>query len=306
MMMQETPPTPTEKTKSAAVSPRSRLRASWRLARAVWGLASDNHIGLIAAGVAFFGLFGIFPGIAAVIAIFGLLADPLVVAQQLMLLEDIIPQDAYNLIAAQVYRLAAAPNQALGWTTALSILLALWACRAGVAALIGGLQAIAGQRSRSGLRQAFVAMLLTLALVALAVVALIVVIIMPVVLAIFPLEIFPLAGAAGWLLEALRWALALFVLITGLGLLYRFGPARTTGRFRWVSVGAVLVIVLWVAASAGLSAYLTHFGNYNEVYGSLGAVIGLLLWLYLSAYLILLGAALNVLVEGRASDRQAG
>jgi len=205
----------------------------------------------------------------------------------------IIPPDAYNLIASQVFRLVAAPSGALGWATGVSIALALWSCRAGVAALIGGLNAIAGQRMRSGIWQVIVALLLTFALVTLAIVALTVVVIVPILLAFIPV-----ANSTAWLLEGIRWLIALGVLMLGLSLLYRFGPARIGNRGRWFTVGAFVVVVLWVAASAGLSYYLTNFASYNEVYGSIGAVIGLLLWLYVSAYLILLGAALNVEVHG--------
>lgn len=269
------------------------LKRIWQILAAVWKTAGEKHIGLIAAGVAFFGMFGIFPGIAAVIAIFGLIADPVVIAEQLALMEDIIPPDAYNLIASQVFRLVAAPTDALGWATVVSIALALWSSRAGVAALIGGLNAIAGQRTRNGLWQMVVALLLTFALVTLAIIALTVVVIVPIILAFIPM-----AGATAWVLEAMRWLIALGVLMTGLSLLYRFGPVRIGGRGRWITVGAFVFVVLWVGASAGLSYYLTNFASYNEVYGSIGAVIGLLLWLYVSAYLILLGAALNVAVHG--------
>lgn len=266
----------------------------WRVLVAVWKTAGEKHIGLIAAGVAFFGIFGIFPGIAAVIAIFGLMADPVVIAEQLTLMEGIIPPDAYRLLSNQVNGLVNAGSGTLGWATVVSITLALWSSRAGVSALIGGLNAIAGQRLRNGIWQMVVALLLTFALVALAIVAMTVVVVLPIVLAFIPL-----ATPTAWLLEGARWLIALGVLMTGLSLLYRFGPARVdSARGRWITVGAVVVVILWVAASVGLSYYLTNFASYNEVYGSIGAVIGLLLWLYVSAYLILLGAALNVAVHG--------
>ena len=238
-------------------------------------------------------MFGIFPGIAAVIAIFGLVADPMVIAEQLVLMQDIIPPDAYQLLSSQINRLVNAPSQALGWATFVSITLALWSCRAGVGALIGGLNAIAGQRVRNGIWQMVVAFLLTVALVSLAITALTVVVLLPIALAFIPM-----ATSTAWLLEGVRWLIALGVLMLALSLLYRFGPARIGSRGRWFTVGAFVVVVLWVAASAGLSFYLTNFASYNEVYGSIGAVIGLLLWLYVSAYLILLGAALNVEVHG--------
>lgn len=273
---------------------------TWRVLSAVWTTAGEKHLGLIAAGVAFFGVFGIFPGIAAIIAIFGLVADPVVIGEQLVLMEGIIPPDAYRLLSSQINRLVSAPSDALGWATVVSITLALWSCRAGVGALIGGLNAIAGQRVRNGIWQMVVAFMLTIALVSLAIVALMVVVVLPIGLAFIPV-----ATSTAWLLEGARWLIALSVLMIGLSLLYRFGPARIGSRGRWITVGAFAVVILWVAASAGLSYYLTNFGSYNEVYGSIGAVIGLLLWLYVSAYLILLGAALNVHVHGYDKPRSS-
>ena len=273
----------------------SQVQQVWHVASRVFTTAGEKHLGLIAAGVAFFGMFGIFPGIAAIVTIFGLVADPVVIVDQLTLMEDIFPVDVYNMIEAQVTTLVTAPAQSLGLATALSILLAIWACRAAVGALIGGLNAIAGEEQRNTFLGILVALLMTFALVFLAVVAITVVIILPIVMAFLPLP----TGTA-WLLEGLRWVVALSVLLSALGLLYRFGPVRTGEcRGRWITTGAVVVVVLWIAASAGLSFYLTNFGSYNEFYGSIGAVIGMKLWLYVSAYLILLGAALNMHVHGR-------
>jgi membrane protein len=274
----------------------------WRILVAVWTTASEKHLGLIAAGVAFFGMFGIFPGIAAVIAIFGLVADPVVIAEQLALMEGIIPDGAYGLLSSQVNGLVNAPSEALGWATFVSITLALWSCRAGVAALIGGLNAIAGHRQRNGFIQLFVAFLLTMALVSMAIIAVLMVVVLPIAVTLISsltATDWLQQGQIAWLLEGARWLIALAVLILALSLLYRYGPARIGGRGRWFTVGAFVVVILWVAASMGLSYYLSNFASYNEVYGSIGAVIGLLLWLYVSAYLILLGAALNVEVHGQ-------
>ncbi len=272
----------------------------WRLLSATWLLAGRKQVSLIAAGVAFFGMFALFPGMAAIIAIFGLVADPFVVTEQLDLMADIIPTDAYDLFSGQIQRLLSAQSRTLGWTTFVSIMLALWSSRAGVAALMGGLNAIAGVAPRNGIWQAVVAFGLTICLVSLAVVALFAVVIAPVVLAFVPL-----AGATVWLLEGLRWIIALGVLLLALGLLYKYGPAPSGQRGRWFTVGAFVTVVLWIGASAGLSYYLTNFGSYNEVYGSIGAVIGLLLWLYVSAYLILLGAALNTQVHRNSAQPTA-
>lgn len=275
-----------------------KMSEIWRIGVAVFTTAGEKHLGLIAAGVAFFGMFGIFPGLAAIIAIFGLVADPVVISDQLHLMQDIIPDDAYRLLDAQVTALVLAPTQSLGWATILSILLALWSCRAAVGALIGGLNAIAGQRQRNTFVEILIALVLTFALVFLAIIAVNVVIVLPIVMAFLPIP----TGTA-WLLEGLRWLVALAVLMAGLGLLYRFGPVRDR-RGRWITIGALVVIVVWIAASAGLSFYLTNFASYNELYGSIGAVIGMMLWLYVSAYLILLGAALNMHVHGQRHKAQ--
>ncbi len=272
------------------------LRAFWRLLSDVWNTASERHLGLIAAGVAFFGMFAIFPGIGAVISIFGILADPVIVVEQLVLLKDIIPPDTYAILESQTERLLGARNDALSWASAVSIALALWAARAGVAALMGGLNAIAARPPRDGVRHLLVALALTLCLVLLGIVALAAVIIAPLILAFFPIQ-----GAGALILEWFRWALVIVVLYAALSLLYRYGPNQIGARLKWFTLGSAVVIVLWMAASIGLSYYLTNFASYNEVYGSIGAVIGMLLWLYVSAYLILLGATLNLHLHGGVS-----
>lgn len=264
------------------------LKRCWTVLRSVWRLIGEKQLGLIAAGVAFFGMFGIFPGIAALISIFGLISDPVVVMDQLTLLEDIIPPDAYGLVSGQMSRLLSARADTLGLTTFISIAVALWSSRAGVAALMGGLNAIAGTPPRNGVWQAIVALGLTICLIMLAAIAMMAVVVAPVLLAFLPIT-----GGTAQVLEVLRWIVALVTLLLALGLLYRFGPSPNVQRGRWFTIGAVIVVILWIAASSGLSYYLSNFASYNEVYGSIGAVIGLLLWLYVSAYLVLLGAALN-------------
>ncbi len=277
-----------------------KLKTIWNRVWSVYTQAGERHIGLIAAGVAFFGMFGVFPGIAAVVAVFGLVADADIVADQLALMEDVIPEDAYSLLQGQLEALLTARTDTLGWATLVSVALAIWSARAAVAALMGGLNAIEGVPARGGLRQVFVAINLTVCLVALAVVALVAVVVVPVIIAFAPIAV-----STAWVLEFIRWSIALAVLFGGLSLLYRFGPNLRGARRPWVTAGAGIVVVVWVLSSAGLGYYLTNFGSYEAVYGSLGAVIGMLLWLYVSAYLVLLGAVVNAEIYGAAADHLA-
>jgi membrane protein len=276
------------------------MNLSWRMVqvwseklRRVWYLTDRVHLGLIAAGVAFYASLSIFPGIAALIALFGLMADPAVVETELQLLREVIPDDAYVLLADQVTRLLQAGRLTLGWTTALSVGIALWSARAGVGALIEGLNAIYGIPNRGGLWHMAFSLILTLVLIAMAIAAMLVVFVAPILIAYLPLS----ADMTGWL-SLLRWITALVLMLGGLALVYRFGPNRRLRRSVFMTWGAVAVIALWLGASAGLSFYMSNFPSYNEVYGSIGAVVALMLWMYVSAYLVLLGAALNAVREG--------
>ena len=262
--------------------------------RDVFALADRVHLGLISAGVAFFGMFSIFPGLAALIALFGLVADPVIVEEQLALVAELIPTEAYELISGQIDRLLAAQTGTLGFATLLSFVLALWAARAGVAALIQGLNAIVGRPNRRGLWHYVVAILMTLSLIGISFGALLMVVVVPVALALLPL-----ADSTVWLLEGLRWAVTFLIVLAALSVLYRFGPNQRGSRMGWITPGAFLVVVVWNAASLAFSYYLTNFGSYNEVYGSIGAVIAMLMWLYISAYLVLMGAAVNVVLDPR-------
>lgn len=265
---------------------------AWRFGRALMDAAGEQNVGLISAGIAFYGLFAVFPAMAALIAIFGLIADPSVVYAQLEMLAEFMPAGAYALIEAQLLSLLSAPSQALGWATLLSLGIALWSARAGVAALVLGLNAIYGTPNRGGARHIMVAMLLTLSLIGMAVIALFMVVIAPIAIALLPLQ-----TETEQLLELIRWIVAITTLLAALGLLYRYGPNRSGARMSWLTPGALLVVLAWFAASAGFSLYVANFGSYNEVYGSIGAVVALLMWLYISAYLILLGAVMNVALE---------
>lgn len=269
-------------------------RTAFDIGRQVVDDLGEKNAGLISAGVAFYGLFAIFPGIAAFISLFGLFADPSVVEVQLDLMAALMPEGVFKLFETQIDGLLSAGSATLGLTTLVSIGLALWSARTGVAALIRGLNAIFDRPNRSSIRHILVALLLTVCLVGIAIVALLMVVVAPILLAVIPFD-----TDQALLLEGIRWMLVIAVLFVGLGLLYRYGPNRRYARLGWVTPGAVVVVIVWLVMSVAFSVYVANFSTYNEVYGSLGAVIALLFWFYLSAYLILVGAALNFTLDRR-------
>ena len=274
---------------------------SLRVLKRVWVATGERNLDLIAAGVAFYAMLAVFPAVAAVIALWGFWSDPVIVENQLDLLRRFIPAEAFLLLRGQVDALVRANSSTLGWTTIISIGAALWATRAGVAALIRGVNTVYGTRPRTGFWHWVAAIAMTFALIAIALTALISVVVVPVALVFLPL-----GPATGFALSAARWVLVVIVFLTGLGLLYRYGPNVETSRPAWVSPGAVFALVIWAAASVGFSVYLSNFGTYNQIYGSIGAVIALLMWFFISAYAVLLGAVLNAEISHCLADPAAG
>ena len=261
------------------------------LLRRILALSSERHIGLISAGVAFFAMLAVFPALAAVVGIWGIFADPAVVAEQMEAAADFLPPEGYAIVEAQISALVRAGSSTLGWATAVTVGAALWSARAGVSAIVSGINAIFGLPPRGGISHQITSLALTLALVGVALVAMAAGIVVPLVLAFVPLG--PLEAL---LIRLVRWSIAPLVIIAGIGLVYRHAP-NTARRLRFLSPGLAIAVALWVAASEGFSIYLGNFGNYNQVYGSIGAVAALLMWFYISAYAILLGAAVNAALD---------
>ncbi|MFK7765563.1 MAG: YihY/virulence factor BrkB family protein [Roseobacter sp.] len=254
----------------------------------------ENNLSLIAAGVAFYSMLSIFPALAAMIALLSLVADPEVVVIQLEEMRELMPDDVYEILNAQIVGLVNTSSDTLGWTGIVSIMVALWSARAGVGAMIHGLNAVFDREGRATLRHYLRALMLTFTLVGVGVVALLMVVIAPVVLSFFALGAFSTV-----VIDLLRWTIAIAVIFIGIGLLYRYGPNRRPKKTRILTVGSVFAAVSWAGLSIAFSYYVANFGNYNEVYGSIGAVIAMLMWLWISSFLVLLGASLNAETEAR-------
>ncbi len=261
-----------------------------RLMLAIWNAMDQRHVGLLSAGVAFYAMFAIFPGMAATIAIWGFFANPQVMRDYLDQIHGVIPGAAFGLIEAQLDTLLAASGRTLGWTTAVSIAVALYSVHSAVAALVSGLNAMQARAHRPGLMRLLWSVVLTAAVVALVLAALGVVVMVPLVL-----NFLHVGEGGAFILVYLPWVVMFAVLFVVLGLFYRWGPTSESRRHRqsWLSPGAFVAALLWVAASILFSVYLAYFGTYNRIYGSIGAVVALLMWLYISAYIVLFGAVLN-------------
>lgn len=274
-------------------------RSTSRVAGNMLAALGEKRVGLISAGVALYAMLALFPALTAIIAVWGIWADPFTVRQQIDSFGAVMPAEVREILSRQLESIASAQPEALGWAGAVSILLSVWSARAGATAIIQALNAIYEVPARSTLGHYRAALGLTIALVLIAVVALVAVVALPIALKFVPLG--PFAEVA---LNAVRWGLLLVIMMAGAGVVYRYGPNRRGDRPAWITPGAVIAVLLWMAVSAGFSAYLAAFGTYNETYGSLGAVIALLMWLYLSAYLLLLGAVINAELgrHGRASE----
>ena len=253
---------------------------------------ASNNLGLIAAGVAFYSMLSVFPALAALIAILSLIADPAVVITQLEEFRGLMPDAVYTILNKQIVTLVSASSGTLGWAGAVSLGVALWSARAGVGAMMHGLNLVYARQGRSSVKHYLRALLLTVSLLGVGIVSLLTIVGTPIVLSFFPLG--TLASLA---LELLRWGIAIAVIFAGIGLLYRFGPNRKGIRIGWLTPGAVMAGTSWAVMSIAFSYYVKHFGNYNEVYGSIGAVIAMLVWLWISSFLVLLGAALNAEIE---------
>ena len=208
-----------------------------------------------------------------------------------------MPGDVYDIISAQVVALVSARPDTLGWASLLSFLVALWSARAGVGAMIIGLNNVYGRKNRHTAWHYFQAFMMTIGLILVAIVALITLVVAPVALAFVPL------GAVGaWVADIVRYGIAVTVLFAGLGVFYRFGPNRRPKRVQWLSFGAVLAVLSWVLLSMAFSFYVTNFGNYNQVYGSIGAVIAMLVWMWISSFLVLFGGSVNAQIDLRRSQ----
>ncbi len=273
-------------------------RNMWRRA---WDVAASDQISLVAAGCAFHAMLALFPALSLCITFYGLWFDLRSIEPQLAVLHRILPEDSYALIAARVQELVASPPAGLGLGSWVGGLIALWSASSGVRGLLGALNLAHGQAEHRGVLAFYAtALLITLGAILAVTIGLAMLVALPALLHLLGLPV-----REALLFRAASFALLLGSVLLAIATLYRFGPARPPRHWRLFSTGAVTATLLWAMASSAFSFYVTHFATYDAMYGALGAAVALLTWLYVSVYLILLGAELDASLA-HAGARAAG
>jgi membrane protein len=253
----------------------------------------EDRLLAIAAGVVFFGLLAVFPAITALVSCYGLFANPATIGANLQTLALMLPEGSFQIVQDQIARVLMKGNTALGATFLFGLALAVWSANAGVKAVIDALNVAYEEREK----RSFIRLnLLSLAFTTGGIAALLLMVSAVVALPL-ALDHLGLAPESQIIVSLARWPLLLVILVTALGLLYRFGPSRRAARWEWLSVGTLAAALLWIVGSSLLSWYLSNFANYNATYGSLGAAIGLMMWMWMSAIIVLCGAELNSEIE---------
>lgn len=251
----------------------------------------------------YYSLLAIFPALAALVAIYGLFSDPGSIAKHLDQVSGFVPGGAIDVARDQLTRVASKEHQTLGLTFVVGLAVSLWSANAAMKSLFDTLNIVYGEREKRGfVTLNAVSLSFTLAGIAFVLVALGAVVIVPVAL-----KFVGLSNAADLLVRIARWPAMFVVVALALALIYRFGPSREAPRWRWITWGSAVATVLWLGASALFSWYAANFGKFNETYGSLGAAIGFMTWLWISAIVILLGAELDAEMEHQtARDTTTG
>ncbi len=277
--------------------------AGWRdVALRVFHGISENRITTISGGVTFFVLLALFPGLAGLISLYGLFADSTTVAQHLNSLDGILPEGGMQILRDQLQQLTSQPPQKLGFATLASLAISLWSANGGIKAMFEGLNAVYEENEkRSFIKLNAISLALTLAAVAFVIASLLTITVVPKLLSFLDLP------GISEIVNYARWPVLLVAASLMIAVVYRFGPSREQPQWRWISPGSIFAAVTWIAASLLFSWYTAHFGSYNKTYGSLGAAVGFMTWIWISTMVILIGAKINAELEHQTvADTTAG
>jgi membrane protein len=254
---------------------------------------NDDRLLAVAAGVVFYGLLALFPAITAIVSCYALVVEPHTINDHLAFLSGFLPEGSFSIVQDQVARVLSKGNVQLGSAFLFSLLLALWSANGGMKAIIDALNVVYDEKEKRGvIKLNLVSLTFTIGGVLGILIASGLVIVAPVLF-----QMVGFGGATESIVKYGRWPALAILLLLALAVLYRFAPSRRTPKWRWISVGSVVATLTWMAASALLSYYLSNFGHYDATYGSLGAAIALMIWMWMSTIVILFGAELNSEIE---------
>jgi len=273
----------------AEIPSRGWLDVLWR----AWGEVGEANLFLVAGGVTYALILALFPGLAALVSLYGLVFDPAQIEQQIGALSGVLPAQTQQLLSQQLHSLVEASGGALRFGAIVGILLALWSASRGMSGIITAINIAYEEKERRGFfKLNLIALGLTLGLLVAGIIVI-------TLIGVLPAAVQFLAVGAGtkWLLFLVQWPLLVVLMMFSLAVLYRYAPDRDKPQWRWVSSGALVATILWIIASVGFTVYVANFNSYDKTYGSLGGVVVLLTWLYLSTLVVLFGAAINTQSE---------
>lgn len=277
-----------------AVTPSQIPSRGWKdiLARVYRGISEDRVLAL-AAGSTYYVLLAIFPATAALVAIYGLFSNPADIGHQLSALNGFLPGGAMDVLGEELKRLSSQSNGTLSFALIGGLVIALWSANSGVKALFDSLNQVYGEKeTRSFIKLNLLTLAFTLSAIVLLALSLAAIVVLPVIF-----NDAGISGAAAVAVQVGRWPLLFIVLSLALALVYRFGPDRREPKWRWVTWGSAAAAILWIIASILFSWYAANFGSFNKTYGSLGAIIGFMIWIWISMIVVLLGAELDAEIE---------
>jgi membrane protein len=277
-----------------AERPEQIPRTGWRdIAVRVWKEIRSDNVSLVPAGLALYTLLAVFPALAAAVSLYGLFATPAQVSQHMRSFAGILPPGTWEIFSRQLQDIAGNPRSTLTATAVMSLLVALWSARSGMSSLMTATNIAYSQQEKRGfIRQILVSLAFTVA-------AIVTFVLMLLLGVAFPLVLNAVGFSAAFEVEitVARWGLLWLVAVVGLAVIYRYGPARSRARWRWVMWGAVMAATVWLGGSLLFALYVRTFGTYGRTYGALGGVIVLLMWFYLSSFIVVLGAKVNAEME---------
>ncbi|MBH0058716.1 YihY/virulence factor BrkB family protein [Pseudoalteromonas sp. SWXJZ94C] len=265
----------------------------WDIAKRIFKQMDEDNLSLVAAGVAFYALLAIFPAIAALVSVYAYFASPIDINEHLSQFVTLLPDSTRELILSQVSSLAQSSNASLSMSALGTLVLTIWSSSKGSQALITACNiSYREYEKRSFFQAQLVRFLFSVGAIVVSIFALLIIGILPIVLNLVGLQ-----EEVDLLIKLISWPLLAFTFNFALVLLYRYAPHRKPAKWRWITMGSSIATVLWIVASIGFSFYVSRFSSYNETYGSLGGVVIMLMWLYISAYIVILGASTNAATE---------